>query len=167
MEFVEASWEHADGIVKLLNESYRTQQGWTNEFGLVTGDRATQSMIETLLDMQSVTGFLFIQNNNVIGCIFAEHFSKYTEIGTFAINPRFQNNGLGRRLLALAEHNCVKCHNTSEFRMSVLSYRIELIDFYLRCGYSESDFLKPYPIDENVGVPMLQDLSLVVLLKVI
>lgn len=167
MDFVEATVEHIDGIAALLNQSYRTNQGWTNEFQLVSGDRASPSMIRAMLGAQSVNSQLFVQENEVIGCIFTERFSEYTEIGTFAISPSFQCHGLGRRLLSLAERWCIENHNSTEFRMSVLSSRFELIDFYLRRGYKTSLIVKPYPLMANVGVPLVQDLSLVVLIKTV
>ncbi len=71
------------------------------------------------------------------GCIGLTLNSESAEIGTFCVDPKAQNAGLGRKLLAFAEAYIQQNHqNIQILEMHVLHVRTELIAFYQRCGYS-------------------------------
>ena len=47
----------------------------------------------------------------------------------------------------------------SHYEMWVLDSRTELIQYYERCGYSKTVCIESYPVDANVGQPLI-DLQL-------
>jgi hypothetical protein len=49
--------------------------------------------------------------------------------------------------------------------MVVLSARHELIEFYLRRGYSRTGEVSAYPVDADVGIPKIADLMIETLAK--
>lgn len=73
--------------------------------------------------------------------------------------------GLGRALLNFAEQHVRKNYSAVQWlEMYVLSVRVELIAFYERCGYVQTEHIEAYPLEVNVGIPVV-DLHLVHLQK--
>jgi GNAT superfamily N-acetyltransferase len=64
--------------------------------------------------------------------------------GSLSIDPRQQNEGLGRKLLAAAE-DWVRERGGREIRMTVVNIRDTLIAWYLRCGYVLTSETEPLP----------------------
>ena len=77
----------------------------------------------------------------------------------------FQNQGLGKQLLQAAENYLQQKYAVKTFQMSVLSARTELIAFYQRRGYQLTTQIDEYPRTANVGQPLLQDLTVLNLIK--
>ena len=83
----------------------------------------------------------------------------------FAINPNLQQTGLGKALLAGAEHFARGFwRGIKGSKMTVITARTELLAYYQRRGYVQSEELQPFPRDEKVGEPK-QELQLVTLYK--
>lgn len=53
------------------------------------------------------------------------------------------------------------------FKISVLSCRTELIEFYLRRGYVLTGETEDYPIDANVGQPLFENIRVLHLMKLV
>ena len=151
-------------IVELINTAYRSNQGWTHEHDIVSGDRINMAQLSELLARPDFELYVLEKHDQVIGCIGLTILEDSIEIGSFAIDPTQQNSGYGRTLLEFAEQYTKYRTSFKKLRMSVLNVRTELIAYYERRGYSQTGEIENYPLDANVGEPLL-DLNLVVLEK--
>lgn len=155
----------------LMNQAYRSNAGqsWTNEAAIVEGARISY---EQLVDNVRHPNFeLWVLENHVhqpqqiYGCIGLTLNADKVEIGSFCVDPFQQNMGLGRALLNFAEQHVRKNYSAVQrLEMYVLSVRAELIAFYERCGYVQTEHIEAYPLEVNVGIPVV-DLHLVHLQK--
>lgn len=157
-------------INKLLNTAYRgetSKQGWTTEADLIAGDtRADENL---LLDVMNKPGSVFLIYKNeaqsVTGCVNLQKQESRIYLGMFAVSPWLQGGGIGKKLLQAAEKYAwhVKCQTIF---MSVISIRIELIDWYKRHGYADTGERKPFTEDGITG-KHLQPLEFMVMEKVL
>ena len=165
MEFVLAKEHDACEICDLLNTSYRGEQGWTTEYQLVDGDRATISDVEAEILRGSVIFLLYKDNGRLVACICIEVMNDEAHIGSFAVEPAFQTIGLGKKVLAYDENYAINNLGVSTFVMLVLSNRLALIEFYERRGYLKTGLTKKYPKHLNVGTPRDSGLTIEYLKK--
>ena len=86
--------------------------------------------------------------------------------GMFAVRPRLQGGGVGRRLLAAAEDYASSQWSARTMEMTVIVQREELIAWYVRRGYVRTQESRPFPYgDLRFGRPCRDDLEFVVLRK--
>ena len=155
-------------LVELINSAYRLQQGqsWTSEADIVSGARINAQQLRNDLAQDSFQLFVAELENEVVACIGLTFHDSEVEIGTFCIAPHFQNQGLGKMVLEYAEQVAVTHDkNITTLVMWVLSVRSELIAYYERRGYVQTGVMDDYPLDANVGKPIV-DLHLVEMRKV-
>ena len=155
----------AQAMTDLLNAAYRGSQGWTTEGHLVSGDRidlvGTQSVIE---DKES--DFLVLnRDTELIACICVQYKANQAYIGSFAVAPEYQAEGLGKKVLMAAEQHAKKRAEITEYAMVVIEDRIELIAYYERRGYQKTGQIEPYPVAANSGLPTIKHLKIVHLVK--
>ena len=161
----EANKEDIDAILLLVNRAYQSNDGWTNESNLVSGDRVEISEIIDYLETSKSYLFVLSLKNRVEACICVEELNDEAYIGFFAVNPNLQGQGIGKKFLAFAENFAYKSLKLRHFKMAVLSDRDELIDFYLRRGYQQTKQTTTYPKEANVGTPKREDLMVIYLEK--
>lgn len=166
-----ANLDEAAILTDLINQAYRGETSWTTEHGLITGARVNEDEVrEMILDAKIQLLVLRegddVENQRtVLGCIAAQEKDGFAYLGMFAIDPSRQQSGLGKGLLAGAEHFARGFWpQIKGCKMTVITARDTLIAYYVRRGYQVSDELEPFPSDENVGQPQ-QELQLVTLYK--
>ena len=147
-------------LVSLINRAYRSggAKSWTNEVNIVAGQRIDLNQLQQALAQPDFELWLLEHENasEVQGCIGLTLNSESAEIGTFCVDPKAQNAGLGRKLLAFAEAYIQQNHQAIRvLEMHVLHVRTELIAFYQRCGYVQTRKTADYPVNANVGQPLL------------
>ena len=158
-------------LVDLINSAYRQQDGrsWTSESEIVTGDRINAKQLEQAVAQDNFQLFVAELDEQIVACIGLTFTQHDVEIGTFCIATTLQNQGIGKYVLDFAEqyvHNKVlsnHCHFT-HFVMWVLSVRHELIAYYQRRGYIQTGIVEDYPLNANVGIPIV-DLHLIEMRK--
>ena len=158
--------QETDALVDLINLAYRGSESWTGERDLISGARTDSDEISALIaDAQAQFLVLRDEAQQILGCIVAEKAGDYVYLGMFAINPSVQQTGLGKALLAGAEHfsRGYWC-GIKGSKMTVITARTELLAYYERRGYVQSNELQAFPRDINVGEPK-QELQLVTLYK--
>ncbi|MCE2604311.1 GNAT family N-acetyltransferase, partial [Pseudomonas aeruginosa] len=69
-------------------------------------------------------------------------------MGSLAIDPKRQNGGLGRTMLAAAE-DWVRDRGAKRVRMTVINVREALIAWYLRRGYAKTGVTEPFPFGDD------------------
>ena len=159
--FRKASLNDLPVLVNLINCAYRNDgaNSWTNEKQIVSGQRITLEQLKDGLKQSNFELWVMashLPNVEIQGCIGLTLKGTSEEIGTFCIDPQLQNTGLGRQLLAFAEKYLNQYHaEVQTLEMDVLSVRPELIEFYERCGYFKTGKITPYPVNANVGQPLV------------
>ncbi|MHA3103975.1 GNAT family N-acetyltransferase [Acinetobacter sp. ANC 3791] len=165
---IEATQQHIPDIVELVNLSYRSQdlRGWTSEADVIEGDRISAQQLQDLFITDSKI-LLWFDAAALIACVHVQKHKDQAYIGMLTTHPHWQNQGLGKQVLQFAEDFAQANFAVTGFKMSVLSCRTELIEFYLRRGYVLTGETEDYPIDANVGQPLFEDIRLLHLKKLV
>jgi GNAT superfamily N-acetyltransferase len=150
-----AGGEDAPAICALLNRAYRgasSRKGWTTEADLIGGEVRTDEA--EIRDVMSRDGSVFLVHRDDAGvpdaCVNLQDRDGRVYLGMFAVEPERQAGGLGRAMLGAAEAWALARGCRSVY-MYVISLRIELIEWYVRCGYSDTGQRVPFPEDGRSG----------------
>jgi ribosomal protein S18 acetylase RimI-like enzyme len=154
-----AKIDDVEQLVKLINLAYRAQsdRSWTTEKVFVDGTRITKEQLNRDLN-QSNFELLVGENEqgSLVGCIGLTFDKSSVEIGTFAIDPTIQNLGYGREMLNYVETYITQNYsNVRRLIMYVLDVRTELMAYYQRRGYQITGRTESYPVDADVGQPLV------------
>ncbi len=142
-------------LVELINLAYRAQseRSWTTEKAFVDGTRITNEQLNG--DLSRSNFKLFVGENEqglLVACIGLSLDHNSVEIGTFAIDSSVQNLGYGKQMLNYVAQSCSEVR---DLIMYVLDVRSELIAYYQRRGYQITGHTEPYPVNANVGQPLV------------
>ena len=155
-------------LVSLINKSYRpsgVEAGWTHESELIEGERINSQQLAELLEREGSTVLLGISKAEIVACVNVNEEGGVTYIAMLTVKPSYQNLGLGKEMLELAEEYAENQYESSAFNLFVISERKELFDFYLRRGYEPTQVSSDYPANAGVGNPKISGLKLVLLTK--
>ncbi|VWC62019.1 GNAT family N-acetyltransferase [Burkholderia lata] len=158
-----ANEQDVDALVQLINSAYRptaSAAGWTHEAALIDGPRITSVQLAATFRAPDAVLLVAEVEGSIVGCIEVRKDGNTAYIGTLAVSPSMQDRGLGKALLNEAEQFAVRSWKIGTAVMVVLSIRHELIDFYLRRGYSRTGALMRYPFDAGVGMPRDENLTI-------
>ena len=150
----------AESINALINQAYRGSEGWTRETEIVSGERSSVNDITKLIHCPDSHLLVATISGILTACICVENKNNKAYIGTFAVSPAFQNKGIGKHLLLLAEEYATNQLGSKKLIMAVISQREELISFYERRGYTRTGEISEYPIHLNVGIPKVENLTI-------
>jgi len=161
-------------VVALVNAAYRGAEGssgWTSEVGLVEGQRVTlDSLREEFASAPGISIGLLRQPPALLACVRVEDGrGRESEaaccIGMLAVRPGSQSAGVGGRMLDWAEREG-RARGATIARMTVVSVRTGLIEWYERRGYRRTGEREPFPYDdERFGKPQRPGLEFVYLQK--
>lgn len=140
-----ATADIAEELTLLINQAYRGQEGWTRETEIVEGARSSIESVSELILNPNTHMLVAIIKGSVAACICVEVKENQAYIGTFAVNPVFQNLGIGKQVLSLAESYAANQLGSTKNLMVVISQREELILFYERRGYRRTGKISAYP----------------------
>ena len=101
----------------------------------------------------------------MLACIRIETKQEEAHIGLFAVDPQLQGQGIGKMVLAAAEHYAASNLRAKKYVMLVVTQRPELIAYYERRGYSRTGVSEEYPVHLNVGIPKKAGLTIEYLTK--
>ncbi|MEP6712342.1 MAG: GNAT family N-acetyltransferase [Ferruginibacter sp.] len=165
-----ATIEDLAAIKYLLDSAYRgeaSKQGWTTEANLISGNQRTDD--ESLLQVMQQTGSIFLKytdaEKQINACVNLQKQGDKIYLGMFSVSPPLQGAGIGKQLLHAAEEYARQVDCVSIY-MSVISVRLELVDWYHRHGYQEAGERKPF-IEDAVTGKHLQALEFMTLEKTI
>ena len=134
----------------------QSERSWTTEKAFVDGIRITNEQLSG--DLSRSNFKLFIGENEqglLVACIGLSFDHNSVEIGTFAIDSSIQNLGYGKQMLNYVEvYVAQSCMDVRDLIM-VLDVRSELIAYYQRRGYQITGHTAPYPVNANVGRPLV------------
>jgi len=163
----------AAALAALVNSAYRgdsSRVGWTTEADLLGGQRTDRQALEEFITQTTAVGdramLLHESGGRILACVQLEKRSESAYLGMLTIMPTLQTKGLGRRLLAAAEHFVRTEWQARRMIMTVIEQRLELIEWYQRRGYESTGETAPFPYgDPRFGEPKRADLRFVVLAK--
>jgi ribosomal protein S18 acetylase RimI-like enzyme len=154
MTFKTAQPQDAQRITTLVNSAYRgesSKAGWTTEAYLLGGQRTDLQAIEEMIKQDRIE--LVFREDQLLGCIYIRRESEAVYFGMLTVNPTLQNQGIGKILLHRLEE-LARNWGACKIRMTVISSRKELIEFYERRGFRWTGETEPFPEhDPRFGLP--------------
>jgi ribosomal protein S18 acetylase RimI-like enzyme len=163
-----AELKDATALTILLNSAYRgesSKKGWTTEAHLIAGDVRTND--EQVVDVIKTAGSVMLkyidEKNKIIGCVNLQKHGNKIYLGMFSVFPEMQGSGIGKKILQAAEEYTLQS-SCSIIYMTVISARTELIDWYKRHGYVDTNERKPF-VEDDVTGKHLEQLTFAVLEK--
>ncbi len=167
-DFCVAGADDVDSIVEVVNTAYRgelSRQGWTTEADLLDGRRTELNEISRLLHANNAILLCCKTQNQLIGSVCAKYSNKQVNIGMLAVNPLYQNQGIGKQLLQHAEGYAAKKWRVERYVLEVIDCRHTLISFYERRGYTLTSEKREFPVNPTLWTPKVEGLALLILAK--
>jgi ribosomal protein S18 acetylase RimI-like enzyme len=100
----------------------------------------------------------------LVGCALVRREGHGAYFGMFAIDPDLQGGGLGKLMMSHCEEAARVLWGSKSLRLTVISLRIKLIEWYERRGYQRTGESEPFPFDTATGA-LRTDFDLTVLQK--
>ena len=148
--------EDAEELEKLINSAYRgetSRQGWTTEADLLDGTRTDAALIRDVINSRDTTLLKISDTHNILGCVELRKESNRMYLGMLTVRPDMQGRGIGKMLMKRAEEHAMKS-GCAMMYMTVLVPRTELIAWYERQGYVNTNKRKPFAFgDPRFGHP--------------
>ena len=168
MQIAFASITDVPAVTALLNSAYRGEsstKGWTTEAHLIAGNiRTDENNLQQIMQQPGSTILKYTNEQEaVIGCVNLQQHANKIYLGMLSVSPYLQGLGVGKHLLQAAEEfaQYLKCDS---IYMSVISVRIDIIQWYQRHGYKDTGERKPFIEDALTG-KHLQPLEFLILEK--
>lgn len=156
-------------IVPLIESAYRgdsSREGWTTEADLLDGQRTDEPDVVAAVTGEGSLMLLAEDGEELLACCTVQHRGTHAYFGMFAVSPKSQGAGLGRRVLEAAEQLARDELGLTTMQMTVIRQRAELIAWYVRRGYAQTGRMQPFPYgDIRFGKPRRDDLEFEVLVK--
>jgi len=110
VSFTPAQLADAEAIAALVNAAYRgesSRQGWTTEADLLDGRRTTTDDIGSILTEDDKLILLAKVDGRILGTVLLLRIAAQVELSLFAVDPRHQDQGIGKQLLTYAEDTAI------------------------------------------------------------
>jgi len=134
----------------LIQRAYRgdsARAGWTHEADLLDGERIGVGELATLMADPDERLLVAFEDERMIGCVrVASLGGGRAYLGLLCVDPALQAGGHGKSLIAAAEHSARDTFGANMMEMTVIESRRELIDYYVRRGYTPTGETRPFPI---------------------
>lgn len=145
----------------LVEGTYRgdsARRGWTHEADLLTGERTSDEELAAVIASPDHAMLVAQQDGAVVGTVTVTPAGPgRAYLGMLSVAPELQAAGLGRALIAAAEHAARDRFAAAVMEMTVIERRAELIAWYERRGYRLTGERRPFPHapDETVDFGMV------------
>jgi len=140
----------AEELNRLINSAYRgkySKKGWTTEADFLDGTRTSVEDLRAIMSRPDSQILKCVnEKGQIIGCVHLEKKGERLYLGMLTVSPELQNLGIGKLFLKEAEEEARKQHCKSVY-MTVISLRTELIAWYERHGYVNTQVKKPFPVN--------------------
>jgi ribosomal protein S18 acetylase RimI-like enzyme len=170
IEFTQADENHVDAVVKLVNSAYRgesSKKGWTTEEHLLGGQRVDAATIKEMIAKEESVVLVAEDDDSgkLLGCVHLEKQGDGCYLGMLTVDPTLQGKGIGKMLMDESEAFAQFWDCTKIF-MTVITVRTELIKWYGKHGFKNTQVKKPFPYgNERFGVPKVDNLEFFILEK--
>ncbi|KAG6006896.1 hypothetical protein E4U21_006615 [Claviceps maximensis] len=169
----------AAAVQSLVKSAYRgesSRSGWTTEADLVADERISVAAVAAKIQGPGIVVVAHAHahadggdknSGTLVGCCETEaRANGIGHFGLFAVEPKLQAGGLGKKILARAEAMAREELGVRTMEMFVIWTRAELIAWYQRRGYVKTERTAPFPYaDLYNGTALRDDLYFVVLEK--
>lgn len=168
--FRRASAGDADALVAFVNGGYRgesSKKGWTTEADILGGQRTDPEKMSEMIEAHDARVELArAEDGSLIGCVYLKKEPDGScYLGMLTVDPARQAGGIGKLIMAHADA-LAREWNCRRMRMTVISVRRELIEYYERRGYAKTGASEPFPEnDPKFGLPKVRGLTFVELAK--
>ncbi|KAK2616212.1 hypothetical protein QQS21_000844 [Conoideocrella luteorostrata] len=160
----------ARDVQSLVKSAYRgesSRAGWTTEADLVADDRIDEAGVAAKINGK---GLVLVAHDNsgalAACCEIEQKANGVGYFGLLAVDPQRQAGGLGKKILAQAEKTARDELGIRWLEMTVIWPRKELIEWYVRRGYTKTERTAPFPYSHLVnGKALRNDLYFVILEK--
>ncbi len=153
---------HAWEISRLVNSVYRgenSKKGWTTEAELLGGIRVTVNEILRLIGKKNNELLIAATDNNIIGCVHLEKKkNNRCHLGMLSVDVNYQKEGIGKLLMKESENYAKNVFGSGEMEMKVIGQRKELIEYYIRQGYTLTGEKENFSLNSHFGAPKRNDL---------
>lgn len=166
VQITKANIADAEAIAGLVNRAYRPvpgAEGWTHESALVSGSRVSRGNVMSAIQASAV--LVGSRGQEPVGCVQIEMKGNAAHIGMLAVDPSLQSGGIGKLMLQNAEDFAVQKYRAETAILIVIAARKELVEFYLRRGYRQTEEQFQYPVDAGIGTPVEEAMLLTKLKK--
>lgn len=139
LELKKASLSDVKKITELVNSVYRgenSRKGWTTEADFLSGIRITEDKVKEIIERKNDLIILALIDGSIIGCVHLENTGSYSYLGMLSVDVNYQAKGIGKTLINECERITKHDWSLDEIRMKVIGRRSELIEYYIRRGYS-------------------------------
>lgn len=138
-------------LLALVESAYRgdsAKAGWTHEADLLHDNRSDMATLTALVDDPEQRLLTMWEEEALVGCAQVTRLSPARAyFGLFAVDPQRQAKGLGKHILAAAEREARTAFGADYMEMTVISLRSELIAYYERRGYRNTQETRPFPLE--------------------
>ena len=152
-----AGIEDIEKLMLLVNSAYRgdaAKKGWTHEANLIKGElRTDERSLEKMITNPNATVLKYEDSDQIMGCVYLEKKNIALYLGLLTVSPDLQAKGIGKKLLKAADEYAI-LNNCNKIEMTVISARTELIAWYERNGFHQTNQRQPFPNDEHFGTPV-------------
>lgn len=149
MNISKASFSDIPALTSLVNRSYRgnsARQGWTHEADLFEGNRMTDAVLQQMMKAPGAAVYKLVSGGELLGCVYLKKEDTAMYLGMLTVSPLHQGGGTGTRLLQFSEDHA-RQQGCGSIYMRVISSRTELLDWYLRKGYTDTGTRIPFQGD--------------------
>lgn len=157
--------EQLEELVNLAYRGGKSQVSWKNEHHLVKGPRIVKAELEKIISCEDSKIITLQQEERILACAHVEKHCDEAHIGMLAVDPEFQNYGLGKRILLQAEKLAVESFGVLKAKMFVFAGREELLSWYEKMGYEQTGETMPFFGPESGLTPLVENAHFVVVSK--
>jgi len=160
-----ATLQDAKELNALINAAYRgedSKKGWTTEAEILGGIRVDEPSMQRMLSSRLQTILKYTSNDGeILGTVNLEIKAPALYLGMFAVSPLSQGKGIGKALLRFSEDFAL-INACSKITLTVISTRVELIDWYGRHGYVTTGHSIAFEqIQGRFGDPKVEGIELI------
>lgn len=144
-------------LFDIINSAYCSGEAcvtWKNPPGQTGGERISIEELEEVITSETKQ-LLVVRNtqDEPVACVLVELDSAGDAMfGMLSVSPGCQNQGLGRRLIRLAEMYAQQWFHAPVIRAHVIPERDELIAWYERLGYTKSPVCVPFSEKDSAQI---------------
>jgi uncharacterized protein (TIGR00290 family) len=159
-------WREADPadvgrLLRLIGAAYRGTGGWTSEVGLVEGERIGPEELRSEIDSPAAVVMVVPEGEEIVACCVVHGGEgPVAHFGLFAVDPRRQAGGLGRRLMGAARRVAAGRFGAETLEISVVSGQPALTAWYERLGFAPTGETIPFP-DDPTDRPLVAGLHFI------
>ncbi|MFD1257803.1 GNAT family N-acetyltransferase [Mucilaginibacter terrae] len=143
-------------VVALVNSAYRgesSKQGWTSEGHLLEGIRIDEEELTGYFHRPEITLLKYTNHHGqIIGFVYLEQIrNNRLYLGMLTVKPTLQAAGIGRQLLAAGD-DLARELGCEAVKITVITTRLELINWYERRGYIATGVTMPLVTHTSMAI---------------